>query len=397
MEMSNYEGIFESMQDFLKENWKSQSFTAFTNVQQQAIPAIAEGKDVIIESPTGTGKTLAYVLPLLNRISADSTNVQIVILAPTRELVMQIHQVVMQFSTGSSIRSTALIGGADIKRQMERLKKHPHVIVGTPGRILELANSNKLKLHHTKTIVVDEADQMLQLGFISIVQSIIKKTLKERQLIFLSATIPQQVEAIGKDWMKEPEIIRITQSLHRNHKVRHLFVVCEQRDKIDMLRRLVNIDGFEKVMVFVADTIKFDEVVSKLKYRGLKLDYLHGESSKIERAQVIKRFREHRIPILVTTDVAARGLDFPDVTHVIHFDLPEEKEKYVHRSGRTGRMDKEGTVISIITSNEVGRIFSFANKLELQLQERGVYEGKLVEVSSTNVNKKIKQNITKTK
>lgn len=370
----------EQLQVFLMKNWLAQGFGELTEVQQNSIPVINNGKDVLVESPTGSGKTLAYLIPLLNRIDQDDASVQAMIVAPTRELVMQINQEIAKFIKGSNIKAAAFIGGVDIKRQLDRLKSQPQIIVGTPGRLFELANAKKLKLHTLKAIVVDEVDQMLQQGFISTIEALIKRTMKERQLIFVSATIPKPIEDTAKAMMNEPTIIRVGRDQKLVAKVKHYYVMCEQRDKIDTLRKIANLEEFKKAMVFVAETKKFEELVSKLQFKKLDLIYLHGESNKQEREKVIREFRDNRKPMLITTDVASRGLDFQDVTHVIHFDLPEEGEKYLHRSGRTGRMGRDGTVISIITEREVGRITAFAKKLSIPLSERILYKGELVEV-----------------
>lgn len=391
--------LLTQFKPFINQNWTDQNFVSFTSVQEQAIPTIVEGSDVIVESPTGTGKTLAYLLPLLDKIEQNSSQIQTLVLAPTRELVMQIHQEINKFTKGSLIRSAAFIGGADIKRQMEKLKKHPQIVVGTPGRILELVEANKMKLHGTKSIVIDEADQMLQLGFIDTVKAVIKKTLRERQLLFFSATIPTRVEELGFEMMKEPKVIRIETQAAKSSIVEHYYIVSDQRDKIDVLRRIANLKDLKKAIIFVAETKKFEELVSKLRFKGLSLEYLHGESKKVEREQVIRKFRENRVPMLLTTDVSSRGLDFQNVSHVIHFDLPEEIEKYVHRSGRTGRMGKSGVVISIVTERETGRIKSFANNLGINISEKILYGGELSnndlksnKDTTVSINKKNKSN-----
>ncbi len=379
--------LFEQIQPFLVGNWVAQGFTSLTPVQEKTIPLILEGMDLIVESPTGTGKTLAYLLPLLERINQEVSNGQVLILAPTRELVMQIQQEVTKFSVGSKIRSAALIGGADIKRQIEKIKKHPQVIVGTPGRIKELADANKLKLHHIKSIVIDEADQMLKLGFNETVKAVIRKTLKERQLLFFSATIPTKTEEMGIEMMKSAKVIRINQLDSFADKVEHIYIISEQRDKIDNLRRIANLKDFKKAIIFVAETKKFEELTSKLRYKGLNLEYLHSDSKKQERENVIRQFRDSRFPMLVTTDVASRGLDFQEVSHVIHFDFPEEREKYIHRSGRTGRMGSKGTVISIVTDREVGQMRSIAKSLGIRITEKKLYGGKLVGITEMNDSK----------
>lgn len=376
--------IFEQVQSFLHKNWINQGFSTLTPVQEKTIPLMMTGNDLIVESPTGTGKTLAYVIPLLDRIDQEVVNVQTLILAPTRELVMQIQQEITKFCVGSQIRSAAFIGGADIKRQIEKIKTRPHIVVGTPGRVLELTNANKLKLHQIKSIVIDEADQMLQAGFNETIRAIINKTLRDRQLLFFSATIPAQMESIGKELMQDAHMIRIPKEHNQSKQVEHVYVMCEQRDKIDQLRKIANLAELKKAIIFVAETKKFVELASKLRFKGLNIECLHSDSKKLDRENIIRRFRESKFPLLVTTDVAARGLDFQEITHVIHFDLPEERDKYVHRSGRTGRMDRGGKVISIITDREVGRIHSFAKSLRIPITANTLYQGKLIKLDKAN-------------
>jgi superfamily II DNA/RNA helicase len=376
--MEKSQAIIESLKPFIQAVWQKTGFKELTPIQREAIPVIKDGKDLIAESPTGSGKTLAYLLPIIEQIRTESNQIQALILSPTRELAMQILEEVKKWTEGSGIRSASFIGGADIKRQMEKLKSHPQIVVGTPGRILELANAKKMKLHEVKTIVIDEADQLLQIDFADAVKNIVKRTLKERQLLFFSATMPKQVESIGDELMNEPALIKIEANKGIQAKVEHSYIVCEKREKIDILRRIANLKELKKAMVFINESNKFEEIAAKLRYKGLKLEVLHGETRKTERERIIKQFREDRFPLLLTTDLASRGLDFAEVTHIIHFDLPEEYEKYLHRSGRTGRMGAAGNVISIITNREIGRLTAFSKKAGVPFQQKHLYKGKLI-------------------
>lgn len=376
--MEKSQAIIESLKPFIQAVWQKTGFKELTPIQREAIPVIKDGKDLIAESPTGSGKTLAYLLPIIEQIRTESNQIQALILSPTRELAMQILEEVKKWTEGSGIRSASFIGGADIKRQMEKLKSHPQIVVGTPGRILELANAKKMKLHEVKTIVIDEADQLLQTDFADAVKNIVKRTLKEMQLLFFSATMPKQVEFIGDELMNEPALIKIEANKGIQAKVEHSYIVCEKREKIDILRRIANLKELKKAMVFINESNKFEEIAAKLRYKGLKLEVLHGETRKTERERIIKQFREDRFPLLLTTDLASRGLDFAEVTHIIHFDLPEEYEKYLHRSGRTGRMGAAGNVISIITNREIGRLTAFSKKAGVPFQQKHLYKGKLI-------------------
>lgn len=376
--MENHTELLSTMQPFLQEAWNKAGFKEMTAVQQKTIPVIFEGKDMIAESPTGTGKTLAYLLPLLERINSNDKNTQAVILAPTRELVMQIHQEIQKFAEGSDIYGAAFIGGADIKRQIEKLKKHPQIVVGTPGRVFELIKAKKLKMHEVKTIVVDEADQMMDMGFMSIVKDVVKTTLKDRQLLFFSATIPEKIEQVGRDMLNKPEVIRINRAEIPKSQVEHIFFVCEKRDKTDVLRRLVRMQEI-KALAFVNDTVNIEELAAKLTYLGIPFGVIHGQADKTDRETVIKNFRSGKIPLLVASDIAARGLDIEDITHVIHLDLPQEVDKYVHRSGRTGRMGAAGTVVSIVTKFEESTLKKFAEKMNIPVYRKEMYMGEIVD------------------
>nr|WP_120191114.1 DEAD/DEAH box helicase [Ammoniphilus oxalaticus] len=368
----------QTLQSFIQKAWKKAGFDGLTAVQEEAIPLILEGKDVIVESATGTGKTLAYLIPLLERIDQDNRNPQVVILAPTRELVMQIGQVVQAFSAGTEIESITLIGGADMRRQIERLRTRPQIIVGTPGRIKELIEARKLRMHDVKSIVIDEADQTLQPRLIETSQAIIKTTLRDRQLLFFSATIPAEVEKLGKEWMDEPKVIRVSRANLPKSQVEHVYLVCDRRDKIDLLRRIVRMDE-GKYIAFVNDSIQLDEIAQKLGYRGIKAGTLQGSAWKTERETTLNQFREGRIDLLITTDLAARGLDIQDVTHVIHYDLPEDPGAYIHRSGRTGRMGKKGMVISLVTNRELGGVNRLSKAVGAPLKRKSLYMGQLTD------------------
>lgn len=348
-----------------------------TPIQQQAIPEILAGRDLIAESPTGTGKTLAYIIPLIERIDQQRKSLQAVILAPTRELVMQIHQEIQKYTESNEIRSASFIGGADFKRQLEKLKQHPQIAVGTPGRIHELIKTKKMKMHEVKTIVVDEADHIKEIEFQSTVKEIVKTTLRDRQLLFFSATISDLVEKESRNIMKDPLVIRIANHDIPSSEVEHFYLICERRDKIDLLRRIVKMNP-QKTIAFVNDTGSFLELAAKLEYKGISLEVLHGEIQKTERERILANFRAGKFPLLLSTDVAARGLDIEGITHVIHFDLPETSDQYVHRSGRTGRMGKRGTVISIITNTEVKRLQKFSNELGIPIHKKILYTDQLV-------------------
>jgi superfamily II DNA/RNA helicase len=362
--------IISTLKPFLQEHWEKAQYSEPTEIQQRAIPTILEGRDLIAESPTGTGKTLAYVLPALHRLDPGKKDAQVVILAPTRELVMQIHQVVQQWIDGSGFHVESFIGGADMKRQLEKLKSHPQVIVGTVNRVLELIKLKKLKMHEVKTFVLDEGDKLVVPESLEMIKSIIKTTMRDRQILFFSATLSEKSIHVAKSIMRDPVRVQIHRDEVDFSKVQHLYYLCEPREKADLLRRIVKM-GNVKALAFLNDTRYFPILMEKLQNKNVHSEILSGELKKTERETVIKNFREDKFPILLTTDVAARGLDLEGLTHVIHYDFPTELDQYVHRSGRTGRQGAAGTVISFVNEREEHNLLIYARKLNLTIVKKG--------------------------
>lgn len=362
---------------FIKENWETSGFTKPTDVQEQTAELIMEGKDVIAESPTGTGKTLAYALPVLERIQPEQKHAQAVILAPSRELVMQIFQVIQDWKSGSELRTASIIGGANVKKQVEKLKKHPHIIVGTPGRVSELIKMKKLKMHEVKTIVLDEADQLILPEHRETMKQIIKTTLKDRQLLCFSATLKQETEQVLREMTQEPEVLKVERSQHDAGKVKHQYLVCDQRDKVKLLQKLSRLQGMQ-ALVFVRDIGNLSVYAEKLAYHHVDLGILHSEAKKMERAKILAAFENGEFPLLLATDIAARGLDIENLPYVIHADIPDE-DGYIHRSGRTGRAGKEGTVFSLVTPMEESKLKKMAKRLGLTLQQVVYAKGQLAE------------------
>ncbi|TXK72116.1 DEAD/DEAH box helicase [Paenibacillus sp. N3.4] len=350
-----------------------------TPIQEEAIPVLLQGKDAIIQSQTGTGKTLAYLLPALQRIDASQKQLQVLVVVPTRELGMQIMQEIEKLTQGGPIRSQSLIGGAAIVRQVEKLRLHPHIVVGTPGRLLELMKLRKLTLHHVKVGIVDEVDQVFELGSMNDVEMVLKGVLRSSQMVFVSATIPQSTEQAAQRWLKEPVIIKINPSQRTAETLEHMYVVCQEREKIDTLRRLVRLIKPTSAIVFINVTDDIAEVVGKLQYVGLSVEALYGEASKQDRAKVMANFRERKFQLLLATDIAARGLDIEGVTHVFHLDPATNAEYYLHRVGRTGRMGREGTTLSIVTPKEMFILDKFEKQLGITIAPKAMYEGRLVD------------------
>jgi superfamily II DNA/RNA helicase len=359
----------------IQKTWDESGFGDMTPIQEKAIPKVLEGKDLICESPTGTGKTLAYLLPIIQAIDPSRKQAQAVIIAPSRELVMQIQQEITKWGKDTGVTGAAFIGGANIKKQLEKLKKKPHIIVGTTGRLLELMKLKKLKMHEVKTIVVDEFDLMITHEHVKEVREIIKSTLKERQVLFFSATLSPETSRVAEELLQGPELVKIDEKLDQPN-VEHLYVYTELRDKIEALRNLAHFKDI-KALVFFNQLDKLSEAEEKLKFKGVDLEVLAGESKKVERKASLDRFRAGKVPMLLTTDVAARGLDIQGVTHVVHFDFPTDTKQYIHRSGRTGRMGASGTVISLVSKREQSFLEKLGKEVDLSFNEKTIHGGQL--------------------
>jgi ATP-dependent RNA helicase DeaD len=346
-------------------------------VQNNTIPAMIEGRDVIVHSATGTGKTLAYLLPLLQKLDTGSKDLQFLIIVPTQELAMQIVREIEWLAGREAV--AALIGGAAVTRQIDKLKSHPPFVVGTPGRLNELMNARKLKLHQVRTVVIDEVDQVFSLGAKGEVESLLRNVPKERQLVFVTATLTGLVNECAARWMKEPITIKGQTLSEANSAVEHHYIVCQQRDKIDMVRRLIRTVNPTSALIFVNDTEVIGALQAKLTYANLDVESLYSEAGKQDRASVMQRFSSGRLQLLIASDIAARGIDVENISHVINFDPPSDAEKYVHRSGRTGRMGKVGTVITLVTGSEKYLIGKFVTKLGILFSEKTLAYGELRE------------------
>jgi len=353
---------------------KENNISKWTEVQEQTIPAIFEGYDVVVQSPTGTGKTLAYVLPLIQLIDEKEESPQVIIMAPTRELVMQIFQVVQDYTQNTNIKVASIVGGADVKRQIEKLKQKPKIIVGSPGRISQLIKLKKLKMHGVKKMVFDEVDELIKTDDQKDLPQIVKATMKDRQLLFFSATITPQAMQFAKDQSSNLKEITINQSLEGN--IIHGFIPCDERDKLELLRRIGSIDHM-KAIVFSNEPFKLEGFASKLNFRGIRTAVLHSKLGKMERSKVLKELQSGKIKLLFSTDVAARGIDLQDLPYVVTLDVPEKVEQYTHRSGRVGRMGNQGTVINLVTPREQKHLFTLRGTQKLFFEQLTVSHGEI--------------------
>lgn len=386
-------GIADDLLTVLKE----EGITEPTPIQSAAIPHVAAGRDVILRSHTGTGKTLAYLLPIMGKIDADAKAVQAVVIAPTQELAMQIVRIAEKLGEARGIRALGLIGGASLKRQVERLKQHPQLVAGTPGRLVELLEMRKLKLHQARQIVTDEVDQVFQLGEQSAVEQIMRSTLRDRQLIFVSATLPNELENVIDRWMDDPLRIDEAGDQHTASGLEHVYFVCDARERTDLLSRLLHHYKPKAALVFVNHTDMIAEVTEKLKFKGIKAAALYGDQPKIERGQVLDRLRSGKLKVLVATDLAARGLDIPQLSHVFSYHPAPDADAYVHRAGRTGRMGRRGTAATLVTPSEIFIIRKFERQLGAEFRQKELYFGRIVDPEKKQVMRSSQARISEAK
>lgn len=351
-------------------------FTEPTEIQQVAIPPILEGRDAILQSQTGSGKTLAYLLPLLSRIDPTQPTLQAVIVSPTRELGMQIKRVIDDLVAGEPIVAQQLIGGANIRHQVDRLKKRPHVVVGTPGRLAELIRMGKLKAHTVRALVVDEVDHVLDPTFKTDLIRVLKAIPRERQTLFASATVSPEVLEVSGRWMKEPVHLQVS-ATKLPPSLQHAYLVVDPRHKLDTFRKVLHATAPRAAIAFVHDPARSGELASKLSYKGLTVAALSGEAKKQERADVLKALRQGHLQVLVATEMAARGLDIPELTHVYNVDLPTDADHYLHRAGRAGRMGRPGLVLTLITERERFVVDKIAKALGIEIHPARLDHGEL--------------------
>jgi ATP-dependent RNA helicase DeaD len=331
-------------------------YTEPTGIQEQAIPPLLGGQDVIGQAQTGTGKTAAFGLPLLQYLDPDSQETQAIVLTPTRELCIQVTQALRAYAEHLDIEVVAVFGGAPIATQQSRLRKGAHVVVATVGRMMDLISRRSLVLTSSRYVVLDEADEMLDLGFIEDVEKILRMAPSGRQTALFSATMPAPVARLAQQYMYDPVTISITPKQLTVDAIEQAYVEVDQREKTDRLIEVLRAEEPEQAIIFCRTKIGAARLDDQLRDRGLRVKALHGDMSQGQRDGVMIQFKEHKLPLLVATDVAARGLDIEHVTHVINYDLPNNTEIYVHRIGRTGRVGRTGRAITFVTPKQRGEI-----------------------------------------
>lgn len=359
---------------------ESQRIKKPTKVQEAVSEKILLHKDLIVQSETGSGKTLAYLLPIFEKYKEIVKTNQVIVLVPTHELAMQVHRQVELLAKYSliSIKSAVIMGDVNIERQILKLKEKPQIIIGTAGRILELIKKKKIAAHTVKTIVIDEADKLLDKNNIEHVKAVIKCTMRDRQLLFFSASMPENAIISAKEMWNEGEVLRMTSSEKIPANIEHIYLVVERRDKLETLRKLVRILKAKKAMIFINKVSDIEEATQKLVFHGFKAECIHGSNLKEDRKRAIDSFKKNKIKYLIATDIAARGLHFEGIDTVFHISIPEDPMDYLHRAGRTGRNGSTGRNVLIITKEELPRIKLYQKTFGINIIPKKMYQGKLV-------------------
>ena len=351
---------------------KAKGFEEPSEIQAACIPLLLkEGTEVVGQAQTGTGKTAAFALPILETVDEEKKSVQALILTPTRELALQVSEEINSLKGDRKTEVTPIYGGASMEIQLRKLKRGVQIVVGTPGRILDHIKRGTLDLSNLVFMVLDEADEMLDMGFIEDIEEVLKNVPETRRMLMFSATMPPQIQKLAENFMKNPTLVRTQKTDAATPQADQIYFEVKEADKIEALTRIIDRDPDFYGVIFCRTKLQGDEIGHKLQARGYDAEALHGDLSQRERETILRKMKERVIRILVATDVAARGLDIQDLTHVINYSLPSDPEIYIHRVGRTGRAGKEGTAITFITPSEARR-FSYikkASKSEIRKEE----------------------------
>ncbi|GAA6824485.1 DEAD/DEAH box helicase [Staphylococcus sp. 18_1_E_LY] len=338
------------------ETLESMGFTEATPIQKDSIPLALAGRDVLGQAQTGTGKTGAFGIPLIEKV-VGKEGVQSLILAPTRELAMQVAEQLKEFSKDQKVQVVTIFGGMPIDRQIKALKKGPQIVVGTPGRVIDHLNRRTLKTTGIHTLILDEADEMMNMGFIDDMRFIMDKIpAEQRQTMLFSATMPKAIQNLVQQFMNSPEIVKTMDNKMSNPQIDEYYTIVKELEKFDTFTNFLDVHQPELAIVFGRTKRRVDELTSALLSKGYKAEGLHGDITQAKRLEVLKKFKNDQIDILVATDVAARGLDISGVSHVYNFDIPQDTESYTHRIGRTGRAGKEGIAVTFVNPIEMDYI-----------------------------------------
>lgn len=350
------EVVYESKHTFadfpfterLHENVRKKGYEVPSAIQDQAIPFVLEGKDLIGLANTGTGKTAAFLLPIIQRETGTHTSPTVLIIAPTRELAQQIDEQFREFAQGLNLYSALVVGGVSVDRQIRDLKRRPQFIIGTPGRLKDLITRRLIPLDRMTTLVLDEADRMLDMGFLPDIRFIVNGMPIERQTLFFSATITPEIQALVTTFLKDPETVSVRTSETSEHVEQTVVEARDKAHKIELLTEMLRGEDYDKVLVFGETKFGVQRLSDHLDNSGIPSAAIHGNKNQSQRQRALKQFKDERVRVLVATDVAARGLDIPNVSHVINFDTPQNYEDYIHRIGRTGRGGASGKAHTFI-------------------------------------------------
>lgn len=370
-----------------------QNITEPTKVQSLTIEKIRENKDLLVNSETGSGKTLAYLLPMFEKIDTTMRETQVLVLAPTHELVMQIanQSKLLAENSNMDVTTFAIIGEVNIQKQIKNIKAmKPHIVVGTAGRLLDLIQQKKLRVHDVKTIILDEVDSLVSGKGEGIVEKIIKTTLRDRQLLGFTASLDEKSESFCDYMMKDMEIIKATDQSAINPNINHMYIYGDRREKFAILRKALSSAKAKRAIVFVNDEDSIEVINEKLNYHNYKAVCISGKMSKEDRKNAMTSFRSGKAAILVSSDLSARGLDIPDVSHIFNLDFPPSKNEYLHRCGRSARGNNKGSAISIVTNQNLNTIRDYKRQFKINMKAVEIKEGKFVDVDFTKLKKETK-------
>ncbi len=347
-------------------------FEETTSIQELAIPIAMRGEDIIGQAQTGTGKTAAFGIPMLEKISSNNNSIQGLVITPTRELAIQVAEEINTLGQFKKIRALPIYGGQDIQRQIKALKNKPGIIVATPGRLMDHMRRKLIRLHHLETIVLDEADEMLNMGFREDIENILSEVPSDRQTMLFSATMPQPIKDLAQRFMNNPEFIRIKPKEITVPNTEQYYYQVQEKEKFDALCRILDLHSPEAAIVFARTKRRVDEILEALNKRGYSAEAIHGDLTQSKRDSVMNKFKKGTTEILVATDVAARGLDIGSVTHVYNFDIPQDPENYVHRIGRTGRVGKPGIAATFVSHREQNHLEQIERSIKRKIYRKPV-------------------------
>ncbi len=362
---------------------RDMGFVTATPIQAQAIPPAMTGSDVIGQAHTGSGKTAAFGIPMVERLDPAGPGVQGLVLCPTRELALQVQEEMSRLGARRGIRAVAIYGGDSYKRQLAALKENPHVVVATPGRLLDHCNRRAIRLDGVRIAVLDEADRMLDMGFAPDVERILKQVPQQRQTLLFSATVPEWVRRLAQRYMREPVSVSFSVRPEVAPNVRQLYIQTTWSDKLDVLARILDQPDVSMALIFVETKRNADILEVQLSRRGYDVAALHGDLSQRDRDRAMAKFKEAHVKYLIATNVASRGLDIDDISHVINYDVPLSPEEYLHRVGRTARAGRDGVAVTLITPSEILKLRDVERMARTRIEPASLEEFPAVEVAAT--------------